>query len=38
LLPESAVFIAGDAFPCSSDVGIVNIDSCQKLIEWNEGR
>jgi hypothetical protein len=38
LLPESVVFIAGDAFPCSCDVIIANIDSCEELNEWNEGR
>jgi hypothetical protein len=37
LLPESIVFIAGDAFPCSCDVGMANIDSCRELKEWNEG-
>jgi hypothetical protein len=38
LLPESGVFIPGDVFPCSCDVGIANIDSYQELKEWNEGR
>jgi hypothetical protein len=38
LLPERVVFIAGDAFPCSCDVRIANIDSCEELNEWSEGR
>jgi hypothetical protein len=38
LLPESIVFIAGDAFPLSCDVKIANIESCRELAEWNERR
>jgi hypothetical protein len=34
LLPESVIFIAGDAFPRSCKVRISNIDSCQELNEW----
>jgi hypothetical protein len=38
LLPESVVFIAGVAFPRSCEARIVNIDPCQELTQWNEGR
>jgi hypothetical protein len=38
LLPESVVFIAGDAFPRSCEVLTSNIDSCQEFNEWNEAR
>jgi hypothetical protein len=36
LLPESVVFIAGDAFPRSCEVILSNIDSCQEFNEWKE--
>jgi hypothetical protein len=32
------VFIAGDPFPRSCEVSIVNIDSCPKFNEWKEAR
>jgi hypothetical protein len=38
LLPESVLFIAGDAFPPSCDVRIAKIESCRDLTEWNSRR
>jgi hypothetical protein len=38
LLPESLLFIAGDAFPCSCDVCFANVEPCRELAEWNDGR
>jgi hypothetical protein len=38
LLPESVVFIAGDAFSRLCEVRISNIESCQEFNEWNEAR
>jgi hypothetical protein len=38
LLPESVVFIAGDAFSRSCEVRISSIESSQEFNEWNEGR
>jgi hypothetical protein len=35
-LLESVVFIAGDAFPCSCEARISNINSCQEFNEWKE--
>jgi hypothetical protein len=35
-LPESIVFIAGDAFPRSCEIRISNIDSSEEFNEWKE--
>jgi hypothetical protein len=37
-LPQSVVFIAGDAFPRSCEPRISNIDSCQEFNEWKDAR
>jgi hypothetical protein len=36
VLPESVLFITGNAFPCSCDVRIANIESYLDLEEWNK--